>query len=498
MRRRQLLSGAAAFTALGGCLGGGTDSQGPGNGELENGSSENGSTSGNDTSAEEEFGYRPAPHAHSLTTRLGGLDRSLSFDPPFVNAAPLYLGVTEPRPGGDDDPPTVVVFLQNHHPEEPTEADLAGGDVPMLNEPVPTARPEQDARAARILLVPVSDHDLATRVPAVERDGDGVWYLADDADRCVPRSVTVPPRSAVAGRFALVARERGTGIAPGSRVFAGDPHGIAVHVWRTSAPGPTTESRFAFGDVRGGVSADRAVAPFRWYHDATASTMTYLEPERETVTVPATLHLTMINRSQEALDGGLPHSRLYKIVDGRLYDVSIGRMGPRAEFSYPPGREKELLLAVAHDGEPPDPDEETLSGISRGWLGGGRYAVVSGVERGGRAHAAALHVDAPERTVVPMDAEVVDAEGDTKTVRAPPDESVRSLRVTVRRTADGGEPVIAEQLMQDDVLRTAIGHMDRETEAVTVVWTSGALGHPLDDLDGFRYGDSAYSVVRGE
>lgn len=334
-----------------------------------------------------------------------------------------------------------------------------------------------DTYRTDLVFAPTANHDLVDDPPAVERAADGFWRLTEDVDQWLPETVRLDPGEAVTGEYALVGRADGVGEGRPTGVYEfsrADDYPLAVAVWNTDEPGPPGESRFAGASVPAlagsapGVPGDASVA---WYHEADAATPSYVRPGTERTTLPAAVPFTFVNHAREST--GCGHWRLYKLRDGRWFDL-----GPRVHTAdcriVRPGGTKTWTLHAFH-GAGLDCDGPTF-----GHLGGGRYAAVAGYGHATSKSAALVEFDADAVDVVATDDASAERAGDTVTVATgrwedgedPPSAVLSVRRVESTPDAGGGEPklLIPEQVMRprNRGLRNSLAFFEPGVEKVVL------------------------------
>ncbi|NHN43133.1 hypothetical protein G9C85_16060 [Halorubellus sp. JP-L1] len=321
----------------------------------------------------------------------------------------------------------------------------------------------------RLFLVPTANNPLVEDAPGVERDADGRWRATRLDDWSVERA-TLGAGEYAFGEYHVVAHPEREQPFPRSAVYefeAGDAE-MAIATWRTSEPGPTTESRFA-GER---VPAHRGDSTRSWYHDADETTAVFVEPDVERGTLPEQVEFVAVNRSRSVAQCG--HWNLYKLVDGEWFHVTpyIHTADCRG---LAPGTGKRYVLNAYHGEALPDPEYYGPGG-SVGWLGGGTYAAVAGYGAGTDESAALVELVGPERSIVPTEDASATRDGDAVTVatdaHAAERESTEPAVLSLERSSGGSEPrrVIAEQVMRDRyrALRNALAVFDDDVTRVDV------------------------------
>ncbi|AFK18617.1 hypothetical protein E6P09_07520 [Haloferax mediterranei ATCC 33500] len=298
-----------------------------------------------------------------------------------------------------------------------------------------------------LILAPTANHDLVDEPPQVELSSDGYWRLADGIDQWLPEQVRLDPGETIHGEYVVVGRPEGVGKGrpTGSYEFRGsDDSVLQLAVWDTDNPGPNTQSRFA-GTSLPPLSTEETTA---WYHEADATTTTFVRPSRERGTLPVQVAFTFVNKSRQTTECG--HWNLYKLVDGRWHHIV-----PNMHFSdcrrLNPGGAETWTLNAYHGDALSCLESCGAAGRNVGYLGGGRYAVVVGYGRHTDQSAALVDLLGDSVTVVPTEDVTATQSGTTMTVTSPKYEDgthppSATLTLTEADTAD--ESIIPEQVMR--------------------------------------------------
>jgi hypothetical protein len=216
---------------------------------------------------------------------------------------------------------------------------------------------------------------------------------------------------------------------------------LRVTVWNTDSPGPATDSRFAGASIPA-LPGDSDTA---WFHNADASTPTFVRPSVEQTALPARVKFTFLNRSREAL--GCGHWNLYKLHERAWYHLGPYVQDAVCHRLSPGDAETWALRAASGEMAPCEAQEYPF-------LGGGRYAAVAGYGHTTAQSGALVEFDAPAVSVVPTDD--VTAERDSGTVTATsdrwqsaPDTEGRSrTHLVLERVDTADRQLIAEQVMR--------------------------------------------------
>lgn len=465
--RRRTFAAALGTSALAGCssvltTGDGGDDTPSGDAPNE---SEKGTTNGNDGPVEFED-ERAAASIVDLETA----SRTYALSPlryRTEDGGEIRLRFDETAT--DDHPARIVASLENANDYENTFELRWTPPFGRLgsDEPHPMGGDRGDGEHTyreSLVLVPTENHDLSDVEPSVERDGDGHWRLAGDRVD-LPERVRLDPGEVVRGEYAVVghADGDGSGRPTGVYEFSGGQRGaIRIAVWNTDEPGPAAASRFE-GESVPSIPREDAIA---WYHDADASTPTFVRPSAERADLPAAVEFTFVNRSRESTECG--HWNLYKLVDGRWYHV-----GPYVHTDdcriVGPGATKTWTLHAFH-GESVPCDGAT----EFGHLGGGRYAAVAGYGHETDHSAAMVELVGEEVALEPTADATAEDSGATVTVATSRpekgDEHASPATLTVSRADDADARVIVEQLYRrrNRGLRNALAFFEDGVEEVVV------------------------------
>jgi len=331
--------------------------------------------------------------------------------------------------------------------------------------------PSGDSHEARLHLAPTENNALAETVPSLTRTDGGFWTVEDVGPWMVD-TYRMEPGERRRLEFVVVG-ESGVPERPlGTYEFRGDDSTATITVWETDSPGPERESRFAGRSVPD-LDGARSV---RWYHDADRTTPAFLEPESEELALDGAVGFEMVNNSHETLRCG--HWDLYKLVDDEWYHVA-----PQGHLSdcrglFPGRRLSWTLRAFNGEAVHCGCEEFGRDGLTRGYLGGGTYAVVVGYGHEADTSGALLAVTGDPVTIVPTGNVTTERDGDTVTVTTgsygdgehPPDASF-----TLTRVDSASERVLPEQVMASgnfgspgNGLRNALAAMTADIHRVIV------------------------------
>lgn len=354
--------------------------------------------------------------------------------------------------------------------------------------------PEGYTYRQSLYLAPTEDHDLVERAPSYERDDDGVWQLGDDPGQWFPDTVRLEPDETVEGEHVLVRHREGSGLPTGRYEFRGHDRALGLTAWRTSAPGPDGESRFAGASVPPLPDADEMA----WYHAADETTPASLRPSVERAELPAGVTLSLVNHAREPLSGN--SWNLYKLRDGEWFHVT-----PWAHTAVlrtiPPGERREWTLR-AFAGHAPDGG--TDGGRDVPYLGGGRYAFEAMFDRDGETHAALFDLVGDAVAVEPAEDVTTERDDERVVVRSPRRDDERPATLTVRPADDADRRLLPEQVMRRRLrgLRNTLPFFD-DGIAVVELRTDRTVARGATGYDGetvqFRFEGQAYeATVREE
>ncbi|ELZ06502.1 hypothetical protein [Natrialba aegyptia] len=354
--------------------------------------------------------FETAPLTAAVTGRVrtaDGLMMALDFDEPATSSSPATL--------------TAIIANMRSY-EQTFEPDR----LVVLDEPVASRSPgDRDA----VYLAPAEAHPLAETTPEYDRDDDGRWRLTGPSGDWFPETITLEADQRISAEYYLLGHHQpGTQPIEDRRYrFNYGESSFEIAIWPTEQPGPNGDSTFAGTTVPPLPDRDDV----RWYHEATPETPVFLEPSRESVTVPARIEFSLVNHARERLSGNPYQWRLYKLVDGAWHHIAPW-MIPQPLSRVTPGAIDDSELVV-YAGEPiTHQGERTV-----GFLGGGQYAYTVGYSVDSETHAALVELDAPDLHVDPEADAVVDdarSDGTERVVRLPNyADARRPATVTVSR-----------------------------------------------------------------
>lgn len=317
-----------------------------------------------------------------------------------------------------------------------------------------------------LVMAPTQDHDLVEHVPEVTRDDDGQWRVAEQGSSdWLPETVRLAPDESVSGEYVLVGHPDGEGRGRPSGIyeFRSSEADLRVTVWDTDEPGPDRESRFAGRSVpdlpREGTTA--------WFHEADATTPSFVRPATERDDLPAAFDFHFVNRSREASSCG--HWDLYKLVDDEWFHVAPWVRTADCRFVLPGGVVPHRLRAYHGESVPCE------GARSVGFLGGGTYGVVAGYGHETDRSGALVEMEADPVELVPTAGATSERDGDTVTVTTPEygdGEHPPDATLTLERTDDDpdAERLVAEQVMGRPLvgLRTSLAFFGDDVDSVVL------------------------------
>jgi hypothetical protein len=348
-----------------------------------------------------------------------------------------------------------------------------------------------------LIFAPTANHDLVDDPPALKRAADGYWRPVGDTTPELPDQVRLAPDETIRGEYALVGRAEGAGRGrpPGVYEFsrAGE-RPLRVTVWNTDSPGPATDSRFAGASIPA-LPGDSDTA---WFHNADASTPTFVRPSIEQTALPARVEFTFLNRSRTPTSCG--HWNFYKVQDDEWF-----HLGPFIHTSdcrvVSPGDTMTWTLRAATGEMAPCEAQEYP------FLGGGRYAAVAGYGHTTAQSAALVEFDAPAVSVVPTDDVTTERDSGTVTATsdrwqsAPDTESRSRTHLVLERVDTADRQLIAEQVMRrrNRGYRNTLAFVAPDVERVvlrtddrTADWTVGYD----DGTSRLQYEGQAYRITK--
>lgn len=357
-------------------------------------------------------------------------------------------------------------------------------------------QPDGYDHEASLHLAPTANNDLAETVPEVARTDGGLWY-ATDIGPWITETRRLEPGETVDLEYVLVGESGTPGRPTGTYEFTGRDKTVSVTVWDTASPGPEASSRFA-GRSLPALEAETVT----WYHEADRETRAFVRPSTERLELDGRAEFEMINNSHESLSCG--HWDLHKLVDGKWFHVGPGGHFSDCRMVSAGGRTTWSLRAFNGD---PVPCEENHLALTRGYLGGGEYAVVAGYGHTTDSSGALFELVGDQVSLAPTEGASIERDGATVTVTTdsygdgehPPDATV-----TITRAEEAGDRLLAEQVMQtgwrtsDNVLRNALAVFEPGVEEVVVRTDE----HAADEATGFesttrrfRFRGRAYDVT---
>ncbi|WP_181686370.1 hypothetical protein [Halorhabdus salina] len=430
----------------------------------------------------------------------------LETGPRTVSITPLYFSTDDrtsirlwfERTATSEHPAQIRGWLRNDNDFANT---VRIKDIPAIGH-TQSWQPAGEDHEARLHLAPTERNELATELPTPTRGEDGYWRVADIGP-WMAETRRLDPGEFVELAYALVSEPGSPGRPTGTYEFQGDPT-VAIHVWDADTPGPEQSSRFAGRSVPE-VSEKTETA---WYHELGPSTTMYLEPTVERIELDGRIDFEIYNHSHESVQCG--HWNLYKLVDSDWYHVD-----PNVHLSdcrsLEPGASMAWALR-AFNGEPVPCDTGTscADGLTRGYLGGGEYAVVAGYGQPADASAALVEFVGDPAPVLLTDDAKTERDGDAIDVTTDrygdgerPDDAV----LTLERAETAEERLLAEQVMSTDgfmigpnALRNALAAMGTDVGRVVVHSDQRAVDRAVGydgDSRRFQFRGQAYEALRG-
>lgn len=472
------MAGGAA--GLAGCFsssivdGDDANGNGGGIGTGQDGDGGNGTTDGNGDSRPEP------PENRSSVIDLETIDRTYALTPTsFSTDDDARISLWFDRTATADAPARLTGWLENENEYENT-FDLEW--IPAVGDTHSRTLPDYD-HESRLHLAPTEHNEIATTLPEITQNDDGLWHVAD-VGPWMQETVRLDPGERVQLEYVLVGEPNAPGRPTGTYEFRGDDETVRVSVWDSDSPGPEADSRFAGREVpplpnrvEEEIDEERAV---QWYHEADESTPAYLEPARERLDLDGAIDFELVFNAREST--GCGHWNLYKLVDGEWFHV-----GPMVHASdcrsIAPGARMDWHLR-AFNGPAVACDCDGPGGLTRGYLGPGTYGVVAGYGHPASESGALIELAGESVSIDPTDDATIERDGSTVEVTTdsygdgehPPDATLTVERAGEDRDSDDDpDRVIAEQLMggesilgRSNALRNAIAAFEDGVERVEV------------------------------
>lgn len=491
MHRRALLSSLAATTAaLAGCA----TRSGDGTGTT----TTDDRTTDQTTTSDGELPVIDAGAASVV--ELGTGPRTYAFSPTAMHAEDgVRVRLAFDRTATSDHPARLVGWLENGYDYANTvEVEW----LPVVGRTY-GRQPRGYDHEARLHFAPTENNDLAETVPEVVRDETGYWRVEDVGPWMTERR-RFEAGERVRLEYVLVGEPGMPGRPTGQYEFRGPDSQAQVSVWDTTSPGPDADSRFAERSVPA-LSEGSAT---QWFHDSDESAVAYLQPARERAELDAAVDFEFVNHSHESAQCG--HWNLHKLVDGEWFHVAPTMHTDDCRMAAPGARKEWSLRAFNADPVPCDgAGGGCAGGLTRGFLGGGEYAVVVGFGHPGDQSAALVELVGDPVDITHTEDATVDVEGDTATVtldRYGDGEHPPDAALALTRTSDADERLLPEQVMgggelqsRSSGLRNALAAMDEGVDRVVVRADEhvldGALGYD-EAVRRFELRGQAYEVVR--
>jgi hypothetical protein len=434
------------------------------------------------------------PEGYASVVELGTGPRTYAFAPTrFRTSDDASVALWFTQTATADHPAVLRGYLENANDYENTfEVEW----IPAVGN-VHSRQPSGYDHEAGLSLAPTEDNALAETVPALRRHESGYWQTTDTGP-WVTETRRLDPGERVELAYAVVGDPEMTERPTGTYEFRGRDETVRIAVWDTDTPGPEGESRFAGRDLTD-FEGDQTTA---WFHDADATTAVFARPSTERLNLDGRLTVTAVNHGHETARCG--HWNFYKLVDGEWFHVAPRIHTADCRALVPGERIEWTLRAFNGEAVPCDGDNP---GLTRGYLGGGEYAVVAGYGNPADQSAALVElVGDPVEVVLTEDA-TVERNGDEVTVtteRWNDGESPANATVTLTRTDSASERLIAEQVMGPPVfgdghaLRNALAPMGGNVSRVIVRTDADAADTAIRGDDGtrrFRFRGTAYQLT---
>lgn len=499
MRRRALLaSTAAGLVTIAGCASLAANEQSPENGTDPDSNSSDGGENGPGDGVGPANGPEDAFDGAVSVVELETGPRTLAFGGTGMHTDDgAVVQLAFDRTATAEHPARLTGTLRNENDYANT-FEIEG--IPAVGR-VHSATLDDAEGYPSLHLVPTEHNDLATTVPSVSRTEDGYWQV-DELGPWVEERRRLEPGEVVDLEYVVANDPETTGRPTGTYEFRGDDETARITVWNTDEPGPSEESRFA----------ERSVPPVRegttiqWFHEADASTPTYLQPARERVELDAAIDFELVNDSHESV--GCGHWDLYKLVDGEWFHV-----GPMVHTSdcrslFAGARMDWTLRAFNGPAVECNCGYSCGDGLTRGYLGAGVYGVVVGYGHPQDESGALVELEGESVSIESTDDATIERDGSTAVVTTgaygdgehPPDATLIAERAEDLEADTDPDHRIAEQLMGDggsletgQALRNAVAAFVDGVERVEV----RADEHSVDGAVGFD-ADRRFVEFRGE
>lgn len=467
------------------------------------------STTSNTTTATET----PTTSANRETHPLGAASvvsletgpRALSVPYQHLGPDQIHVSMAFTGTATADQPATLAATVKN---EGEWRETLTAYEVPPFYETVSTRlRPSGFNRLftdgtrthdqeSRLYLAPTANHDLVDEGSPVRRGSESYWETAGVPTK-LPSSVTLDPGETVHGEYYVVGGEQRTGFPTGQYRFTGEDRGFVLAAWNDEQPGPSGQSRFSRPVPSLSESHNTP-----WFHEASADTGVYLEPNAETVDPPNRLAFRLVNHTATPITGNPYRWGCYKLVDGAWHHIAPWAI-PMPASAVSPGQTYDYTLSVFHEtGFDADSEAADLS-WSLGRLGGGLYAFEAGFSRENAAPPAALfELDAPQLSLAVPDDATVSADGTTVTFPAWSDgQRPGDATLTVERAPDASpnRTLIAEVVTRQRMraLAAALAVLDGQTTVVVRADENAVervVGYDANEL-AFRFRGRTYRAT---
>lgn len=413
---------------------------------------------------------RDPPESHASVIELANHPHTLALSPTRLHTDDgAEVALWFDRTATNEHPARITGYLENRNDFVNT---FQVKWIPIVGRTF-SRQPRGYRYEASLFTVPTENNEIAEATPDVSQTADGHW-IVEATGSWIPELYRLEPGERVQLEYVLVGHPEIEERPTGTYEFRGRGEQIDITVWETDSPGPATKSHFAGRSV----PPIPDTSPLQWYHEADATTGAYVEPSTERLELDGLVEFEMVNHTHEMLQCG--HWNLYKLVDGEWHHV-----GPFMHTDdcrgLPPGGTKEWALRAFNGDAVRCGSFCGGGGFTRGFLGGGEYAVVAGYGHPEETSGALIELIGEPTEFTVTDDATVQREGDTVTVTTdrygdgvhPPDASFALTRVD-----SAGRRVIPEQIatgsghgvgsVQEVGLRNALAVMDSDVDRVIV------------------------------
>lgn len=462
MRRRALLATAAGTVGLAGCASlsttdGGNGTDGP---------------NGTDGGLGGDPQLPEPPDGDASVIDLETIDRTCALSPKsFRTDDDAGIALWFDRTATEDAPARLTGWLVNQNDYENT-FDLDW--IPAVG--TVHSQPPDGYNYENVLhLAPTENNEIATSVPGVTRNEEGVWNAPDGGSWIEP-TVRLDPGEHVTLEYVLVGSQDMSGRPTGTYEFAGLHEHVQIALWETDAPGPDDDSRFD-GQTVPSVEEETSI---QWFHEADESTAVTLRPETELIELDGAVDFDLVFNAR--VSSGCGHWNFFKFVDGEWFHVAPNGHNDSCRMIVP-GQEEEWTLR-AFNGTTVAYDDETsgcAGSLTRGYLGPGIYGVTVDFGHPTDESGALIELSGDEIAIEPTGgasaeqdgAEIVVTTSNHDDDQHPPDATLIAERGEPSADAEV-DRIIPEQLMRDGGfglstgLRNALAAFESGVERVVV------------------------------